>query len=162
MCPNETTDKIDAFPLSDECLDRPHVNTTVGDETFLYYRVAVDFTLSILVVITNMVLIVAIVEYREHYKGTIRLYNSSASMKFVINLAASDLSMGLAVLLYATTQYSCDVNEYIKSLGRLCVCKYIPPLFAQINSSLSLIAIAADRYIAVFRSFQYREIMTDR
>lgn len=162
MCPNETSDKIDAFPISDECLDRAHLNTTIGAETFLYYRVTLDLGLTSLIIITNSVLIAAIVRYRKHYKGTIRIYNSSAAMKFVVNLAAADLSMGIALLMYATTQYSCDVNDVFKSYEQLCMFKFVPSSFAQINSSLSLIAIAVDRYISVFKSFQYRSIMTAR
>lgn len=154
-------DNIDAFPVSNECLDRHRVNVTAVNEALLYYQVVSDVVLTISIILTNSLLILAILQYRKKYKGSIRIYNSSSSMKFVVNLAFSDLCMGLAVGFYALTHYSCDINLVFRS-KYLCIFKFVPTCLAQINSSLCLIAIAVDRYIAVFRSFQYRTIMTDR
>ncbi|KAL0275855.1 UNVERIFIED_CONTAM: hypothetical protein PYX00_003582 [Menopon gallinae] len=150
------------LPPSSDCLDRERANSTVLTEVFLYYCILFDVLVLLSVLLVNCLVITAIVKYRRYHTGTVRTYNSGASMKFVVNLAVSDLLTGAGVFILALTRYWCGFNELFCGNRYLCLMKFVPSFFGQVSSGLNLIAIAIDRYIAVFRSFRYRTIMTDR
>lgn len=144
------------------CFDRPYYKSNLGGLPILYTELFIDIFLTISILIVNSFAILAIILYRKSYKGSSKIYNSSASMRFVLNLAISDILVPLGVLFYLFPHYICDVNELYRSYKFLCMAKFVPSCFASVMSNMSLIGIAVDRYIAVVHSLKYRLIMTDR
>lgn len=144
------------------CLDRSHVNATLGGAPFLYFRLTFDVLLTISVLFLNATLILAITLYRSNYRGSVKVSDSSASMKFVLLLALSDILVGLSYPFYLVPHYLCAVNDFLRANQLLCMMKFVPSCFSGSMSNLSLIAISVDRYIAVVHPLQYRRILTDR
>lgn len=144
------------------CFDRPYFKYILGGIPVLYFELLSDILLTVSVLIANAYSIVAIILYRRCYKGSSKIYNSSASMRFVLNLAVSDILVACGISFYLFPHYLCDINDVYRSNKFLCMAKFVPSCFASVMSQMSLIGIAVDRYVAVVHPLKYRIIMTDR
>lgn len=129
--------------------DTGPVLATAGfeDENLLIW-IVVDGLLMLAILFGNTLTILAVTLSRR--------LSSLISNQFVLNLAISDLTVGLT-LPYHLAFY---LNNKLGKMKETCVLRFMLIMLACSASILNLIAIAVDRYIAILHPLHYSRYMT--
>ncbi|GBP69514.1 Histamine H2 receptor [Eumeta japonica] len=126
-------------------------NATDYTEEYVYNYWAwsiVDGTLMLLIVSGNTLTILAVTLSRR--------LSSLVSNQFVLNLAVSDLMVGLTLPYHLVFYLDVDIGRIQWS----CLLRFILIILACLASMYNIIAIAVDRYIAIVHPLHYSRYMT--
>ncbi|KAK7865965.1 hypothetical protein R5R35_012909 [Gryllus longicercus] len=136
--------------------DNVTVSTTYGWDAS---RAAFDAVMLFLVMVTNAS-ILGVVARRWCTEG-MPLGNVTSSL-LVVNLSAADFLVGFLGVFHFLPRYLCDLEQVLARHRNLCILRFALVLTAHLGSGYTLIAIAADRYVAVCHALHYRDWITPR
>lgn len=136
------------------CFDTNTTSTTFAlDVTRLTFDVIILF----LVIVTNIA-ILAVAVRRWSTEGLPLGYVLSSLL--VVNLSAADLTAGLSSVFYYLPRYYCALAAVLAKTKNLCILCYALKVLGHLSSGYTLIAIAGDRYLAVFYPLIYQNLTT--
>lgn len=124
-------------------------NTSEGLTTGEIVWTAVDSLIILATLAGNILTIFAIKLSRR--------ISSIVSNQFILNLALSDLMVGLTIPYHLAFSIG---NGDIKTKRETCVLRFVLIILACSSSIYNLLAIAADRYIAIVHPLKYTRYMT--
>ncbi|KAJ9585557.1 hypothetical protein L9F63_002647, partial [Diploptera punctata] len=144
-----------------ECLDQD-TGERIEEKYVIAIRAAMDTIIVLFIICSNALIVLAIARHRRHGKKLEHSALSSASVRFALNLAVSDLLVGVSTTYYLSSKYLCSLVIALSHLKYLCLFMFVMIVCAHAASAYTIVAIAIDRYIAVVHALRYRELMSTR